>query len=235
MIQIAICLPDEAEASYISTELETCYHARNLMVSIQIFHSTKFLLHELLSYKPDIFIYSLSDELLHVARKYKSFQPNMISFIKTDLSKDTNMDSLSLQPIYELSEINRKVLWEYARKAYDIYINDNLTFSYYRRPQYVSTPINDILYFVSEARRIHLFSTHHTQQTFYNKLDNVEYCLSHKKGKFIRIHKSFLVNAKYITYVDRNKIQLSTGEELKISSYERYIHLMHELHSCKIK
>lgn len=235
MIHIAICFSNKADATFISSEMESCFHARGILASIQTYLNAKELLQQsLANNKPDILIYSLSDQTKAIAKQIKATHPNMISIIIGNTFISDSKDLTLLKPIYEIANPNRKNLWEYARKAYDFYINDNSNFIYYRRPQYISTPINDILYFASEARRIHLFSIDHSRQTFYNKLDDVEYCLNHKHCKFIRIHKSFLVNSKYISSVDRYAIQLSTGESLKISSYERYTQIMHELHSCKI-
>lgn len=235
MIHIAVCLPDEADASFISSEMESCFLSRDILVSIQSYQDPEALLqNSLITTKPDILVYSISVQMKSVAKQIKKLHSNMISIIIGDTSKKNFEDLSILEPIYEIANPNRKNLWEYAKRAYDFYINDNSTFTYYRRPHYISTPVNDILYFVSEARRIHLFSTDHSKQTFYNKLDHIEFCLNHMNCKFIRIHKSYLVNAKYISYVDRYEVQLTNGEFLKISSYERYSQIMHELHSCKI-
>lgn len=111
-------------------------------------------------------------------------------------------------------------------------INPNLSdcsdadhFSYYRRPNVISAPLSDILYFSSEGRRIHLVSSANSD-IFYHKLDDVEKLLQNKNYRFIRIHKSYLVNTKYVAGYDRKNLHLITGESLSISNYTYYKNLL---------
>lgn len=52
------------------------------------------------------------------------------------------------------------------------------------------------------------------QYSLYNKLDNIEKELNHYG--FIRIHKSFLVNAKYIDHIINYKVKMQNGKILSV-------------------
>lgn len=157
----------------------------------------------------------------------------MISIITGNTSLLTVHEYGLLQPIFEWHSQNRKHLWEYAHKAYDLSLKDSHTFTYYRRPEYVSTPLTNILYFASEARRIHLVSTDF-RNSFYSKLDDVELLLQHKSCHFVRIHKSYLVNARYIADFTKKSLFLKNGEILKISSYSRYKDVLSAVRTTRI-
>lgn len=52
------------------------------------------------------------------------------------------------------------------------------------------------------------------QYSLYNKLDDIEKDLKHYG--FIRIHKSFLVNARYIDYIINYKVKMKNGKILSV-------------------
>ena len=70
----------------------------------------------------------------------------------------------------------------------------------------------EILYFESNLRRVTLH-TKNNADIFYGKLDDIEKLSPH----FIRIHKSYLVNKKYIRGLSADTVVLSNGEVLPVS------------------
>lgn len=111
-------------------------------------------------------------------------------------------------------------------------------FSYYHRPDIMSASLSDIIYFTSEGRRVHLILANTLKSDFfYYKLDDVEAILNEFDNTFVRIHKSYLVNTKYIAGYDRRQLQLVTGEYLSISkhSYYKKLHTYQLLNSKKIR
>lgn len=79
----------------------------------------------------------------------------------------------------------------------------------------------------------HLFGTEKVKFHLYSKLDELEQQLS--CYGFIRIHKSYLVNVKYITAIENYKVRLRMGEVLPIPREryrevrERYFEMMGEI------
>lgn len=77
----------------------------------------------------------------------------------------------------------------------------------------ISVPIKSIMYFESELRKIHLYSTLNTY-TYYSSLDNEERKLP--SDLFCRIHRSNIVNFAHITQITAQTVTIS-GQTLNIS------------------
>ena len=74
-------------------------------------------------------------------------------------------------------------------------------------------PIRDIIYFESDLRRIVVHTKSSENATLYGKLDDI----SDKHPAFIRIHKSYLINRRYIRMFSARTVVLSNGEVLPVS------------------
>lgn len=76
---------------------------------------------------------------------------------------------------------------------------------------------DDILYIESNLHKLifHIKEKDYVKYTMYAKLDDVDKLL--KGSCFCRIHKSYLVNLKYVETVERYKARLSGGTSLGIS------------------
>ena len=85
------------------------------------------------------------------------------------------------------------------------------TFEFERRTY--RFPIRDILYFESNLRRIVVHTKASENAALYGKLDD----LSVKYSSFIRVHKSYLINRRYIRMISAGTVVLSNGEVLPVS------------------
>jgi DNA-binding LytR/AlgR family response regulator len=145
----------------------------------------------------------------------------LVSVVTKSSSYNEFEDDFILEPVYTMPTTNCRQLWTYASLAYEAFLDDDETFTYYVRPDYIHVPINDIQYFASEGRRTHIVSKT-SRDTFYQKLDEIERLIKTKEGHFIRIHKSYLVNSRFISCYNRDCVVLNNGERLRISRYEYY-------------
>lgn len=92
-------------------------------------------------------------------------------------------------------------------------------FSYERRSYQV--PIRDI-YYVESRKRLVLLYTANGQYQFYQKLDVLEGQLS--GSGFLRCHRSFLVQERYVRSWKENALWLEDGTEIPISrTYEKAV------------
>ena len=233
MIKIAVCLPHKADSDYVIYELKRCLSVRNAAASIVSFPISCHSFHQdLLDFLPDILITHINTNdryTLPLVLKLKRYNPSMVSLFNGNTDFATLDQHILLHPFYQIDLLDRKVLWEYAHMAYALSIQNSLSFTYYRRPNYVSIPLDHILYFVSEGRRIHIISTD-SDNIFYDKLDDVELIIQQKSGQFVRIHKSYLVNTRFVKEYSRKFLKLHTGELLSISTYDRYLALSEACH-----
>lgn len=89
-----------------------------------------------------------------------------------------------------------------------------------RKTQF-SMPLCEIRYFQSDKRQIYVRTTRNdsvmSQYVFYGKLQKVEETVSKYKQKFLRLRKSFLVNAKFIVEYAADRVVLDDGTVVEIS------------------
>lgn len=236
MLNITLCYEVDSELNFIKNEISKCFSHKGISISVNCCHNVNEFKKSALKKCPDIVFYNYdnNNSLIPKAVIYlKKTHPHLISIItKTKDTAFINDDNL-LNPIYVLPNKSRKQIWKYASLAYEQTLNDQHAFTYYRRPGYVCTKVDDIFYFSSEGRRTHLYS-HENNDTFYKKLDDVELLMQNKDCDFMRIHKSYLVNTKYIKGCNRKCVLLTNGEILRISRYEYYRNLIVKLNPQKI-
>lgn len=73
--------------------------------------------------------------------------------------------------------------------------------------------INDIIY-IETARHKNIFYTQEESYSIYKKLDEIEDEL--QGFGFVRIHKSFLINMRYIKKISSYIMTLTTGKEISV-------------------
>lgn len=78
-------------------------------------------------------------------------------------------------------------------------------------------PLADILYFASYKRYVEIYTESRTYKQ-YRKMYELEQELT-EQG-FLRIHKSYLVNMRYISYIRNREIYLKDGTKLPCSKAE---------------
>lgn len=82
-------------------------------------------------------------------------------------------------------------------------------------------PVNNILYFQSNLKYVHIYTVLGNDAEIYAKLSDIEnaLCAGTIWTQFVRIHQSSIVNRKYIQGIDkqRHDVKLTTGGSFHIS------------------
>lgn len=224
MINIAFCFSSDTDLMYMKNELIQCFGRRGVTVNVYCCHDARELIRCASRRLPDILFFDLTsgkDMVKKAAIHIKKQQPNMVSVTTAEKHYAPAPEDSLLKPLYFIPNKSRKQLWAYASLAYEAAMNDENSFTYYRRPGYIRMPVHGIRYFTSEGRRTHIISDEGSD-TFYKKLDDVEHAIRDKGCRFLRIHKSYLVNTDYISGCCRGYVTLTSGEQLSISKYEYY-------------
>jgi hypothetical protein len=225
MVNFAFCYEKEDELNYVHDEILKCFKNRDIKIASKIYRNAYDLLRCLGCNCPDVLFYDLEgcDGLFHeAALAAKKTNKKLISVITRNEYDRGYGDEFLLEPFYTLPSLAREHLWLYASLAYDAFLDDFETFTYYTRPDCVHIPLRDVMYFASEGRRTHIVS-HRFRDSFYQKLDEIERLIKYKKWNFIRIHKSYLVNPQFISSYNRDYVTLLNGERLRISKYNYYM------------
>ena len=105
-------------------------------------------------------------------------------------------------------------------KAFQALSEKGEVFEYTYKKVLYRIPINNIRYFESNKREVIIHSTDGTR-IFYKKLDEVESRLEQTNVKFLRVSKSFLINANYAKEIRYEKVIMDDDREIKISSNYR--------------
>ena len=84
--------------------------------------------------------------------------------------------------------------------------------------KYVSLSYNEIMYIESRNTTIVVHMNNYEELTTYGKLDDIEKLLSNKR--FLRCHKSFLINMDYIKSADGFKFTTIFGDSISIKQRE---------------
>lgn len=235
MINFAFCYERDELLDFVKNEVLRCFQQRDVQIAVMCYHNAYELQRCIDCNCPDILFYDIEkeDSLMRSAvMMAKRKNQRLISIISRGDDYIPPAEDVLLEPMYVLPGISRKYLWTYAALAYETILDDSDSFSYYVRPEYFHIPLNEIRYFASEGRRTHVVSANR-RDTFYRKLDVVEMLLRQKNCQFLRIHKSYLVNAGYISGYSRDYVMLTTGEQLRISRYEYYKSLTDHLQKLK--
>ncbi len=234
MINFAFCYERDEDLDFVKREILRCFHQREVEIAVKCYHNAHELIRCIDCNCPDILFYDMEDGdglMRNAVLRAKRANKKLISIItKGDYTPPA--EDVLLEPMYVLPDKSRKCLWQHAALAYETILDDPDSFSYYVRPEYFHIPVNEIRYFASEGRRTHVVSADR-RDSFYQKLDVVETRLRQKSCQFLRIHKSYLVNAGCISGYSRDYVLLTTGEQLRISKYEYYRSLNEHLQARK--
>ena len=79
----------------------------------------------------------------------------------------------------------------------------------------IHVPVTDILCFEGNGMYQQLFFSNGKQEQIASRMDHLEKAL--QEHGFLRIHKGYLVNYRYITRLDKNEATLADGKRIPIS------------------
>ncbi len=224
MINFAFCYEHDEIRNFVRDEVLKCFNQKGIIVAVMCYRSAYELQRCVSCNCPDVLFYDIEAEnglMRKVAMNAKRQNEKLISITTHSHGYHPHTEDVLLEPMFILPDRSRRHIWSHAVLAYETFLDDRDSFSYYVRPDYIHIPVENIRYFASEGRRTHVVSAKH-RDTFYQKLDIVEALIQKKNCHFLRIHKSYLVNAKYIAGYNRDYVFLTTGEQLRISKYKYY-------------
>lgn len=127
--------------------------------------------------------------------------------------------------LFEIRPINfliKPLTYEKVEQVIEKYIKieglDPIYFKYKKGVELGSIPVADILYFTSEGRKIQIV-TLRGEEFFYGKMEDVY--TSIKNQKFLFIHRSIIVNYRYVQNLKYESVQMIDGTEFTISQKRR--------------
>lgn len=222
MLEVIICddMPDLIEN--LSAQLKSLAEANGLSIHIRSFLSGEaltFHLEENPEQADIIFLDVLMDKMngIEAARRLRSYGCHA-SIIFLTSTMEYVFDSFDVEPLHYLLKDNtslrklQEVLFKAVKHAE---ANKNRYFLCEIGRETKQIPINEIAYFEIINRIVTVYFSGQSLE-FYGKLSVLEEQLA-SQG-FIRIHRSFLVNARYIDTLSATAVLLADGTELPVGT-----------------
>lgn len=223
MLSIAICDDEILDCCNITKEIKDSLENMRISHTIRQFYSSKDLLAAVEDFDI-IFLDIMMNDIdgMKTARllREKAFH-NIIVFVSS--SRDYVMDAFDVEAFYYLTKpVDKAKLQNIIERAARKLTRTPEEFIIISKDrQRKKMLLRDILYFEIRGRVV---SVHSLAGTFdyYEQIGSLEQTLD-RKG-FVRCHKSFLVNLRYVDTYNREEVILANGEKIVIAKrrYETF-------------
>lgn len=226
MLNIAFCDDDKVFLSQIKSETESILTSLRIKAKINAFSCGLDLIEKFNKYNPyydivfldiDMPIFNGKDIAKELRILDKNFKLIFITSYEREALNTFQYDVAGFIPKILVGEKLRSVLERVTKLIEDE--NPQIQLIAVKRetdnPLTIKVPLNDIMYFESINRKIFM---HTKREVFimhnYIFSDIVEKYL---KMEFVKIHRTCIINVKYIFSIDEIEIRLDNGEKLPIS------------------
>lgn len=220
MINIAICDDIAEDLESISSCVSKNFNELDISFKISSFSEGQDLIEHINLSKElydiiflDIYMKDLNG--IDIAKKIReSDKECKIIFVTS--SKDHAIDSYDVRAIYYiLKPINEEKLGNAIKIAIEALDKENKQIVIKNRKGTYRIPYKDILYAESKARVVNIHLRSGEVISFYSKLD--DFIQSLQDERFLKCHKSFLVNMDYILKIENANIFIGNDITIPIS------------------
>ena len=129
------------------------------------------------------------------------------------------MELFESRPInFLIKPITSEKILTIIEKLLKLHAVDTQIFKFKVRQEYIKLPMSEIIYFSSSGRTVTLVSLDKSY-TFYGTLEDIYSEI--KNRHFLYIHKSFIVNYRYVRQYEYEQVTLLDGTVLPISQPRR--------------
>jgi DNA-binding LytR/AlgR family response regulator len=220
MIRIAVCDDQPTVTASIEKMLESISYSEALKMEIDIFFDGATLEKSIKQgNRYDLIYLDIEMEVkdgIVAAREIRSIDQKVL-LIYISGYECYLKELFEVEPFRFISKpIDKKLFDEYFLLAYQRICERDTYFLFHFSKITQKIPQSDILYFESIGRVVLVHLKNGTEK-FYGKLNDVEKVIQNGKGRFLRIHQSYLVNYNYIRKMVFSSVTLTDGTELQIS------------------
>lgn len=221
MINIAVCDDDIDAMKEISTYVCMSLQKLDIQFKISYFNEGQDLIDKVNSSEKlyDIIfldIFMKASNGINIAREIREFDKDCkIIFITS--SSEHAVDSYDVQAIYYiLKPINQEKLSNAINIAIESIDKENKHILIKNKKGNYRIAYKDILYAESKARVVNIYDKYGEVISFYSKLE--DFFQSLQDERFLKCHKSFVVNMDYILKIEQKYICMNNNIIIPISS-----------------
>ncbi len=231
MLKIGVCDDDVAYLMIMKKYIDRWAAEKGINIELQLFSCGEELLGHIRAYgRYDLIILDIEMkgiDGLRIAKKIRD-KDRFTTLIFMSQYDTFFRNGYEVHPFYFFSKPIEKRHFEDILGRYLIIYqeaSENITFK--KKKVSYSISLSDIIYFTSDKRLIYIVCKEDIH-SYYGKLDEVQKMLYQKKQRFLRIHKSYLVNMKHISQYHYKNVVLCNGADLPIS--KEYRKSVNEIH-----
>lgn len=222
-ISVAVCDDYLPVCSQIEDILVSIFNELSIKYDIDVFNSGKVLCDEMLRTNYDIVFLDIQlpemngvDIGGYIRDKLKN---EVVQIAYISAREEYAMELFDYRPINFLV---KPITYEKVRKVIDKYLviseQDNHIFTYKKGYEFFKIPMSDILYFENNNRKVSIV-TKDSVDEFYDSMENIYSVV--KLNKFLFIHKSTIVNYRYIKKLSYEQVTMTDGRVFSISQSRR--------------
>ncbi len=227
MIRVCICDDDELIANRISSIIDKLTEEKNISIIKDVYYNGASLVRSIeknKSYYDLIFLDIEMEDMDGIeAAKQLRLTDELANIIYVTSYENYAIETFAVRPYqFVVKPFEDGVIEKHFMDVYERVLADSdERFEFKFKNTFYKISIKDIKYFESRKRNVIINMNDGRVFEYYDVLDDVEKRLNNTKHDFLRIHKSILVNSRYIFKKRYNEIELSNGEKLLISQGKR--------------
>lgn len=226
MLKIAICDDEIDFTAKIESIIEDVARENGIQIDIDVFFNGLTLLKNIKNNNVRYDIIFLDIEMenmdgLETARKIRELD-EIVFLIYVTSHKNYAIEAYEVHPFqFIVKPIEVDIIKKYFLLIYEKINRGTFYYEYKFKKDYYRVMVNDIMYFESDKRVINIHMFDGTIHTYYDKLNVIEKQMKLRKVDFWRIHRSILVNVRYIKCKAYDHVVLSDGSVFLISEDRR--------------
>lgn len=221
--KIAVCDDEQIICSTMYNKLQNLSKSKSVIFEIDCFTSGEELCDEIKHTNYDLLFLDIElpkmngvavGQYIRETLKNETIQ---IAYISS--KQEYAMELFEMRPInFLVKPLSEEKIENVIDKFLQLNKIDTETFNFKAGHNYYKIPFSDILYFCSNGRKINIV-TLKKEYEFYGSLDNIYSEVKNKKCLFV--HKSFLVNFKYIRKYQYEQLTMSDNKIIPVSQSRR--------------
>lgn len=226
VLRVAICDDEIGFTTKIEDIILRVSRANGIKVEVSVFFDGITLLNDYMHNNARYDLVFLDIEMkqmdgLETARKIREMDELVYLIYVTSYSSYA-LEAYEVHPFqFLVKPIEEDLVIKYYMMIHSKIISDAIFYDYKYKKDYYKVWVSDIMYFESDRRVINIVLSDGSKRVYYDKLSKVEERLGKQRIDFWRIHRSLLVNVKYIVKKAYDYVVLSDGTVFYISEDRR--------------
>ena len=218
MYNIGICDDDKVFCAVLEEMIYSAAKELNQKIETEVWYSGESIMRDLEKMScPDILF--LDIELyeksgIDVGKYIRGGDDYMTHIVYVSSRQEYAMQLFRLQPLdFLIKPVSKEQVKEVLERSLKQRGQSKALFEYQKGSVFYQIPCRDILYFMSNDKKINMITKEGTDE-FYGKLKNVAEKLP---AGFIMIHQSYIINSDYVAEYTYESVKMQGGMLLNIS------------------